>query len=184
MTSRAGETRLSDLYRSRKSAIFAALATSQMGGNPVFKRLFLVLGVLACACSFAGKAQAAVNSDQYIVVLRPRADRSSAIQYARSLGGTPLMQYKSVLNGYAVQLPSSALPLIKADSRVRFVSSNLSATLAAQTLPTGVDRIDGDLSSTSSGDGGGSVPINVAVVDTGIDLDHPDLNVVRGGKLP
>jgi subtilisin len=147
----------------------------------VFKRLFLVLGVLACASGFAAKAQAAVISDQYIVVLKPRADRSSAIQYARFLGGTPLMQYKSVLNGYAVELPSSALPLISADSRVRFVATNRTATLNAQTLPTGVDRIDGELSSTRSGDGRGSVPINVAVVDTGIDLEHPDLNVV-GGK--
>src|ERR671910_142201 len=181
MTSRAGETRLSDLYRSRKSGIFAALATSQMGGNPVFKRLFLVLGVLACASSFAGKAQAAVISDQYIVVLKPRADRSAAVQYARSLGGTVLMKDKGALSGYAVQLPASALPLIKADSRVRFVSANRTATLNAQILPTGVDRIDGELSSTLSGNGSGSVPINVAVVDTGIDLTHPDLNVV-GGK--
>jgi subtilisin len=147
----------------------------------VFKRLFLILGVLACAASFAGKAQAGVISNQYIVVLKPGASRSAAVQYARSLGGTVVMKYKSVLNGYAVQLPASALPLIKADSRVRFVSANRTATLNAQTLPTGVDRIDGDLSSTRSGDGGGSVPINVAVVDTGIDTDHPDLNVV-GGK--
>jgi subtilisin len=181
MTPRADETRLSDLYRSRKSAIFAALGDSQMGGIPVFKRLFIVLGVLACASSFAGKAQAAVISDQYIVVLKPRADRSAAIQYARSLGGTLLMQYKSALSGYAVELPSSALPLITADNRVRFVLTNRTATLNAQTLPTGVDRIDGELSSTRSGDGRGSVPINVAVVDTGIDLEHPDLNVV-GGK--
>jgi subtilisin family serine protease len=63
---------------------------------------------------------------------------------------------------------------------VRFVAPNLKASLASQTLPTGVDRIDGELSSTVSGDGSGSVPINVAVVDTGIDLTHPDLNVVGG----
>jgi subtilisin len=70
------------------------------------------------------------------------------------------MQYKSALSGYAVQLPASALPLIQADSRVRFVSRDRTATLNAQTLPTGVDRIDGDLSSTHSDDGRGSVPIN------------------------
>src|SRR4029453_2735503 len=51
----------------------------------------------------------------------------------------------------------------------------------AQSLPTGVDRIQGDVSSTVSGDGAGSVDLDVAVIDTGIDLDHPDLNVV-GGK--
>jgi subtilisin len=152
-----------------------------MGGIPVFKRLFLVLCVLACAASLAGQAQAAVISNQYIVVLKPGADRSAAVQFARSLGGTVLMQYKSALNGYAVHLPSTALAPIKADSRVRFVLANQTAKLTAQTLPTGVDRIDGDLSSTRSGNGSGSVPINVAVVDTGIDLDHPDLNVV-GGK--
>ena len=51
----------------------------------------------------------------------------------------------------------------------------------AQSLPTGVDRIEGDASSTASGDGTGSVDLDVAVIDTGIDLDHPELNVV-GGK--
>ena len=51
----------------------------------------------------------------------------------------------------------------------------------AQSLPTGVDRIEGDVSSTVSGDGAGSVDLDVAVIDTGIDLDHPELNVV-GGK--
>jgi len=147
----------------------------------MFKRLLVVFGVLACAAAVAGKAQAAVIPDQYIVVLRPGADRGAAVRYAQSVGGRVLLQYKSALNGYAVQLSSSDLALIKADSRVRFVSANRTATLTAQTLPTGVDRIDGDLSSTRSGNGSGSVPINVAVVDTGIDLDHPDLNVV-GGK--
>jgi subtilisin family serine protease len=147
----------------------------------MFKRLLVVFGVLACAAVVAGKAQAAVIPDQYIVVLRPGADRGAAVRYAQSVGGRVLLQYRSALNGYAVRLSSSALALIKADSRVRFVSANRTATLNAQTLPTGVDRIDGDLSSTRSGNGRGSVPVNVAVVDTGIDLEHPDLNVV-GGK--
>jgi subtilisin len=53
-------------------------------------------------------------------------------------------------------------------------------TIAAQTLPTGINRIDGELSSTVSGNGSGSVSVDVAVIDTGIDLDHPDLNVVGG----
>jgi subtilisin len=50
-----------------------------------------------------------------------------------------------------------------------------------QILPAGIDRIDADRTSTRSGDGRGSVNINVAVLDTGIDIEHPDLNVV-GGK--
>jgi subtilisin len=143
--------------------------------------LALALGVLACPAALAAGAGADVISNQYIVVLKAGADRAAAVKYAQSLGGSVFEQYRFALNGYAVRLPSAALPRIKADSRVRFVSLNQSATLAAQSLPTGVDRIDGDQSSTRSGDGDGSAPINVAVVDTGIDTDHPDLNVV-GGK--
>src|SRR5438270_12179282 len=51
---------------------------------------------------------------------------------------------------------------------------------SVQCIPTGIDRIDGDLSSTKSGNGRGSVNINVAVLDTGIDVDHPDLAVAGG----
>ena len=44
-------------------------------------------------------------------------------------------------------------------------------------MPTGINRADGDLSSTKSGDGTGTVIVDIAIIDTGIDLDHPDLNV-------
>jgi len=48
-----------------------------------------------------------------------------------------------------------------------------------QRVSNGVNRIDGELSSTRSGDGRGAVNINVGVIDDGpIDADHPDLNVV------
>jgi subtilisin len=51
----------------------------------------------------------------------------------------------------------------------------------AQTLPTGINRIDGELSSTISGNGSGAVNADVAIIDTGIDLTHPDLNVATTG---
>ena len=52
--------------------------------------------------------------------------------------------------------------------------------LAAQTLPTGINRVDGERSSTVSGNGSGSVNVDIAILDTGIDTSHPDLNVVGG----
>ena len=69
---------------------------------------------------------------------------------------------------------------MKDDARVEYVSIDRAVRIAAQTLPTGIDRIDGELSSTVSGNGSGSVGVDVAVIDTGIDLDHPDLSVVGG----
>jgi subtilisin len=51
---------------------------------------------------------------------------------------------------------------------------------SGQVLPTGMDRVDAERSSTRSGDGKGAVDVDVAVLDTGIDTDHPDLNVAGG----
>jgi subtilisin len=50
-------------------------------------------------------------------------------------------------------------------------------TPQAQTLPTGIDRIEGDKSAAKSGDGQGATDVTVAVIDTGIDSSHPDLTV-------
>ena len=46
-------------------------------------------------------------------------------------------------------------------------------------MPKGINRVDGDLSPTKSGDGTGSVNSDIAILDTGIDINHPDLNVYK-----
>jgi subtilisin family serine protease len=44
-------------------------------------------------------------------------------------------------------------------------------------LPTGINRVDADMSSAKSGNGNGIVDIDIAILDSGIDLKHSDLNV-------
>jgi len=60
---------------------------------------------------------------------------------------------------------------------VDYVEPDIKVKAFAQSLPTGIDRVDADLSSAKSGDGGGAVNVDIAILDTGIDLSHPDLNV-------
>jgi subtilisin family serine protease len=53
-------------------------------------------------------------------------------------------------------------------------------TQPAQVLPTGVNRVDADLSATAKINGADeAVDADIAVIDTGIDLKHPDLRVVN-----
>ena len=94
----------------------------------------------------------------------------------------------NALKGYAARIPARHLDEVRNDPNVSFVSADRRVHAFAQSLPTGVNRIEGDLSSTKSGDGSGDLSDpngsggpDVAIIDTGIDLDHPDLNVV-GGK--
>jgi subtilisin family serine protease len=70
---------------------------------------------------------------------------------------------------------------IARDPRVASVQLDKPVSGLAQTVPTGINRMDADISSTASGNGSGGVNVPVAVIDTGIDSSHADLHVV-GGK--
>jgi subtilisin len=60
---------------------------------------------------------------------------------------------------------------------VDYVQPDVKVKAFVQSLPTGINRVYGDLSPTKSGDGKGVVNVDIGIVDTGIDLNHPDLNV-------
>jgi subtilisin family serine protease len=71
------------------------------------------------------------------------------------------------------------LESIQNNPNVAYVEPDSIVTYQAQVTPTGVDRSGADKSSTMAGDGQGNVSgVTVAIIDTGIDLDHPDLNVI------
>jgi subtilisin len=55
---------------------------------------------------------------------------------------------------------------------VRYVEENGTMHALAQTQPYGIDQINADVSIDSGYDGAGA---DVAIIDTGIDSDHPDL---------
>ena len=143
------------------------------------RRLSLLLGVVAAA--LVAPAVATGQSD-YIVVLRDGTNVDAVVQeHVAQYGADVSHRYRHALRGYAARLTPAAVSALRRDDRVGFVTRDRGVfAAAAQTLPTGVDRIDGDLSSARSGDGVGSVHVDVAVLDTGVDLDHPDLNVVGG----
>ncbi len=53
-------------------------------------------------------------------------------------------------------------------------------TATAQTVPWGVSRIGAHQSTSAAGNGSGDVNVDVAIIDSGIDLSHPDLTVSGG----
>jgi subtilisin len=140
-----------------------------------------VLGLLGAAAAPAGS-----GLGQYIVVAKPGVDAAAlARDHARADGAVVSHVYRHALRGYAAELSTQGVATVRADGRVAYVAEDRvveadAPAPGAQVLPTGIDRIDGEVSSTQSGNGSGAVNINVAVLDTGIDVDHPDLNVVGG----
>jgi subtilisin len=157
--------------------------------------LGLVLALGAARPPVAAARQGPI-ADQYIVVFQDGVPdpEGKARGLAAANGLVLLHAYSHALKGFAAIIPPGRLAQVQADPEVAYLVQDEEVSLELprirakpggggnnpQTLPTGINRIDGELSSTVAGDGSGSVDVDVAVIDTGIDLDHPDLNVVGG----
>jgi subtilisin family serine protease len=118
---------------------------------------------------------------QYIVVLEEEARDPTAVarEHAQRHGAQVLHTYEHALKGYAAQIPDHRLDEVLAEERVDYVERDGTVTIAAQTLPWGIDKIGADASNTRAGNGTGGVSnVNAYIIDTGIDKRHPDLNVV------
>ena len=133
----------------------------------------------------SGGSAGNVIDGQYIVVLKGGVSdpRDVAREHARKYGAEVLYTYDDALNGYAAHIPAQKLDEVRNDPNVSFVSADRRVHAFAQSLPKGVDRIQGDLSPTANIDNiDDRVNAKVAIIDTGIDLDHPDLNVAQEGR--
>jgi aqualysin 1 len=106
---------------------------------------------------------------------------AGAVQYLESRHGFRAAHvYSAATKGFAARLTARQIEAMENDNMVSYVEPDGVATVSAQTLPWGVDRVDADLSSTHAGDGQGGVSnVHVYVIDTGVDTQHPDLNVVN-----
>ncbi|MFP5334598.1 MAG: S8 family serine peptidase [Actinomycetes bacterium] len=153
--------------------------------RPVAVAATALLALLVTGAASAAQAAPAASgsaAQRYIVVLADDAAPGKvAAEHSRGHGATVSHVYRYALQGYAASMSPAAAARVAADPRVERVEPDGMVSTAAQSLPTGVDRVDGELSSTVAGNGSGTVNVDVAVIDTGIDLDHPDLNVYRTG---
>ena len=85
--------------------------------------------------------------------------------------------FQNSIKGSVIKINTqSELDKIKQDPNVMYVEQDQKIQSFAQTLPRGINRIDADQSFTKSGNGFGTVNVDIAVLDTGI-YNHQDLNI-------
>ncbi len=123
---------------------------------------------------------------RYIVQLV--ASKSPAKEMANTLAnrhGFAVGQvYQSAVKGFVAEMTVDEAATLAADPEVMTVEHDKIMTVFGQTLPTGVDRLDVERNPYAGFDGGSSpVDVDIAIVDTGIDANHPDLNVVGGVRF-
>ena len=132
-----------------------------------------------------GPASAAGNptAAPYIIVFKDSVDPAAgAPGLAKAYGLQPGFVYQHALKGMAAVVPAGRLVALEHDPRVAYVVEDRERHISAQTLPTGISRIFADENANLDIDGSDDwrVDVDVAVIDTGIDFQHPDLDVVGG----
>jgi subtilisin len=129
----------------------------------------------------AGSGQSA--EDHYIVILEPSAGSPEQAAEAVAVDAsdvTVTQVYEHVFDGFAAVIPADQLDAVRTDPRVQAVVPDQEVHAFAQTLPTGINRIDADQNPPAKIDGVDErVDVDVAVLDTGITADS-DLNVAGG----
>ncbi len=122
------------------------------------------------------------GATSWIVVLEDGARAGEvAREHSQRYGVETGFVYRSALKGYAARMTAQQAARVSGEAGVRFVQPDGVVQASAQSTPSGINRANADSSSTLAGNGSGTVDVDVAVIDTGIDLDHPDLNVFTAG---
>ena len=164
-----------------------------------FKRVLLAGAVLALLAGGSAEAQAQGRGqgngaggdvvqlrptgpvpDQYIVVFKDDVTdpRGLANALSRRNGFAVQHVYEFALKGFAGNMPAPVAEALAQDPDVAYVEQDVYAHAILhennfQTLPSGVKRIDADLNPLAAN----PVDVDIAILDTGVDFDHPDLNV-------
>ncbi|HYP55093.1 MAG TPA: S8 family serine peptidase, partial [Solirubrobacterales bacterium] len=149
-----------------------------------------ILFVLACAfaCLIAGSLSAAVSAEEtqrgYIVVLRDQVKGPAQVarEHVEKFDGDHLgAVFRHAIKGYAAEFSDEELTAVRKDPRVDYVEPDAPLELAAQTASTGIKRVfgmsNGNLFINQVNDKWADV--DVAVLDTGSEPSHPDLNIYR-----
>ncbi len=138
-----------------------------------------VVGLAACVAilSTTAFAQTAPSTevvpDQYIITLRPQVKDS--LDFALARGLSPKNAYNHALKGFAARLKPAQLRALQRDKDVIAIEPDTVVRANAQTIPTGIARSEFDVVLN-----GTSVNVDIAIIDSGIQLNHPDLYVVKG----
>ncbi|WP_192498433.1 S8 family serine peptidase [Halorussus halophilus] len=142
--------------------------------NGVSRRKVLQMaGASAATLSVTGLAAAKPDDTVEVNVgVKSERGRSLALDAADEV----VRNFDS-LDIVTLRAAKQAVTALDKNPNVRYVEENGQMHALAQTLPWGIDRVDAEVAHANGETGSGA---DIAIIDTGIDDDHPDLQANVG----
>jgi subtilisin len=141
--------------------------------------------LIAALLVLPGMATATTTTSPYIVVYNGGVGnvKTETGTLEAQYGFTPTFIYANALKGFAASLTSAQLSGIQSNAAIEYVepdttvsAAGMVSLAAGETEPVGIRRIGAATATQVHASSG----VNVAVLDTGIDLANTDLNAVNG----
>ncbi|SIR08949.1 subtilisin [Haladaptatus litoreus] len=142
--------------------------------NGVSRRNVLKLTGGSLAMAGTTGLAAAKPTDQVEVNVGFKSERGRAM--ARSSANEVVREFNSI-KAMTIRVPKQAATALGKNPNVRYVEENGQMHALAETEPWGIDRVDADVAHANGDTGAGA---DIAILDTGIDSDHPDLQANIG----
>jgi len=142
--------------------------------TPTRRAVLQSAGAGLAAIAATGQA-AGASDDAYIVGTKNDRGTDAAKQRATSVKHE--FDFGDAGQAVAGQFPEEARDALGNNPNVRYIENDGTMHAIGQTLPWGVDRVDADVLHTNGETGDGA---DIAIIDTGIDDDHPDLQANVG----
>jgi subtilisin len=162
--------------------------TAAVDGRAVKPVPLLALTAVLGGLLLPAATAAADEARPYIVIFEKSSAagaRAATRDIADDQDFTPTQRYDDAVHGFAARLDGHDLRAVEDDPRVRAVVPDRPvhmtadvALAAGDNTPMGVRRVGAGTATTARQ----ASTANVAVIDTGIDLTHPDLNAAAGAN--
>ena len=141
-----------------------------------FLTILIIIIILSSCLVSVGTAGAGAQPEEKVPVIigfKEKPDRSLIMGH----GGDIKHTYR-IIPAMSARLSNEAIEALKKNKNIAYVQPDYKVYALGETLPWGIDRIDAEnVHLYNKGTG-----IKVAVIDTGIDYTHPDLDTnYKGG---
>lgn len=139
-----------------------------------------LLGLLTLGIGSA-TALGQIIPGQYIAVLKEGVpDHAAAVGAMAAQHGLAVGHiYQSALKGFAFRAAPQAVAALARRADIAYIEPDQQRHAWAQIIPTGIERVNvGEAISIGSGE---PTDVDIAIIDSGLDSNHPDLHIDSNG---